>query len=155
MPDRRIRIPADKAEFVDELTDTGQDAGPFMSKADVLAFAAALGLSQSKSVPFAESAADPIRQEVFARQGYDTLINLAGVSAARDAAVLANSEEAENQRANAFEEFANGGLEILKEHLKGVVEGRDRMTRLVQMVSRLRATDKGKEEPLDIDELLS
>ena len=122
MPDRRIRIASDQAEFVKRLLRTEESNGPFRIQADVLAFAASLGASRRRRRRFSQSTREPIRQEVFERQNYVPLMNLIAVFANRDAKVLADTDEMEEARAVAFEEYASGGLEILEQELEGAVE---------------------------------
>lgn len=117
MADRRIRIPKDKVDLVEALCESSRGKQVFSSLAEVLAFAAALGASRKFGVPFQETAKDPIRLEVFNRHGHDTLINLLAVYHEDDAAVLSNTEEMEERRALIFEEYANGGLQVLRKEL--------------------------------------
>ena len=121
MPDRRIRVPKGHHEFIQTLLDTSESTGPFRTQADVLAFAAALGARHDQSAEFDETM-EPIRPEVFTRQGHDMLINLLAVNKASEAKVLANSEEMEDLRAKVFEEYANAGLSLLRGNLKGELD---------------------------------
>src|SRR5262245_21809888 len=122
MIDRRVRFAKDKVEIIKELVASEQTTGPFRLQADVLAFAAALGATRRFPIELGEATTEPIRQEVFDRQGYDTLINLLAVHHADDPLVLADSDEMEDRRITIFEEYANGGLQILQEELKGSVD---------------------------------
>ena len=49
-------------------------------------------------------------------------MNLIAVFAIRDAKVLADTDEMEEARAVAFEQYASGGLEILEQDLEGAVD---------------------------------
>ena len=51
----------------------------------------------------------------------DTLINLLAITDTNDPQILANTDEMAQMRATIFEEFANGGLALLKHKLKGEV----------------------------------
>ena len=122
MIERRIRFAKDKQELVKRFLSSDDGAGPFRLQADVLAFAASLGASRGRREPLPEALGEPIRQEVFDRQGYDTLVNLLAVQAEMSAAVLEDSDEMIARRASIFEEFANGGLSILAEETQRPVE---------------------------------
>lgn len=65
----------------------------------------------------------PIPQENFASLGYDKIIKLLGIVETNDIQILASREdEYEDKRTQIFEEYANGGLEILQTELRGVVD---------------------------------
>jgi dnd system-associated protein 4 len=122
MADHRIRFAKDKAELIKQLTVAGEHNGPFRLIVDVLVFAATLGLYHNRREALNDASGEPIRQEVFDRQGYDTVMNLIAVHAEKSPNILANTEEMTAKRAIIFEEFANGGLEILREELRGAVD---------------------------------
>ncbi len=121
MLERRIGYSKDKAEIIKRLVSTEDNTGLFRRIADVLVFAAALGQERNKRVPLGSSQAEPIRQEVFDRQGYDTMMNLLALHVEGKPEVLADSDKMIEQRANIFEEYANGGLEIIQKELRGAV----------------------------------
>jgi dnd system-associated protein 4 len=150
MIDRRIRIPKDKDEFIEKLLSSDEGLGPFQYKVDVLAFAATVGATRNHKVPFDEVTKEPIRQDVFDRQGYDTIMNLLAVYETGSLTVLSDADEKIEQRASIFEAYANGGLEILKEKFKG---SSDYMNEILLMINER----KKKETPegiTDITELL-
>ncbi len=122
MIERRIRYPQDKTAVIKLLVGDDKNKGPFNRNADVLVFAAALGQSRNKRVKLGSEQAEPIRQEVFDRQGYDTMMNLLALHADGSLDVLADSDEMVELRAEVFEEYANGGLEIMKEELRGAAD---------------------------------
>ena len=119
MLERRIAYSKDKAEIIRRLQSGGDSTGPFSLIADVLTFAAAVGIRRNRRMPLGERTAEPIRQSVFDRQGYDTMMNLIALYAEGRPSVLADSDDAVDARAQAFEEYANGGLEVLQEELRG------------------------------------
>ena len=122
MADRRIGYSKDKIEIIERLVSNEDNTGPFRLIADVLVFAAALGLKRNRRASLTSSCAEPIRHEVFTRHGYDTMMNLLALQAPDGGPeVLAESPDTVDRRAIIFEEYANGGLEILQEELKGVV----------------------------------
>ena len=120
MADRRITYSREHRQLINEL----QDPGPFLSIADVLAFAAALGSRRAdagrRELPQGSGAlGEPIRREIFEGKDYGTLIDLLAVHATKDPEVLNNTDEQEDLRATIFEEYANGGLHYLETQLKG------------------------------------
>lgn len=141
MTERRIGYAKDKADLIQRLVSSEDNTGPFKRKADVLVFAAAIGMKRKRRQAIAHAAADPIRQEVFDRQGYDTMMNLLALHVDGQAEVLAESEEMINQRAKIFEEYANGGLEILQVELKGAVNLLETIVLLIYAERRAEAPD--------------
>jgi dnd system-associated protein 4 len=124
MADIRIKVAKDKAEFLKSLRATEETHGPFQSYADALVFAAALGIRRGKRDPIAEysKSIDPIRQDIFYGKGYNQVINLLAITSKNEPRVLASTDEAEEERVKIFEEYANAGLDILKETMKGSIE---------------------------------
>ena len=58
----------------------------------------------------------------------DTLIKLLGITETQDIGILSPyEEEYEKQRNEIFEEYANGGLEILQNELRGAVDYSERI----------------------------
>jgi dnd system-associated protein 4 len=127
----RISVAKDKAELVKDLTSSDGRMGPFQTFADVIVFAAALGAKHKKRVPLGEISKRepaPIRLEVFAAAGYNWVFNLVGLTESKDIKILSlNEEEYETQRNHIFEEYANGGLEILETELRGAVDYSERI----------------------------
>lgn len=149
MIDRRIKIPKDKDEFIEVLLSGDDGRGPFHLKVDVLAFAAVLGASRNSGTSFEESTKEPIRQDVFSNQGYDTLIDLLAVYKTGSLDILTDTDEKVDERASIFEAYANGGLEILKEKLKGSM---DYTNEILLMINEKRRKEQ-KEGEIDISEL--
>src|SRR5262245_40328851 len=108
---RRVRRPSDKSALLDQLTHEG----PFEAYRDVLGFAASLGFFHGRRVPF-EKTAEPIAWETFTnRQGNEMLVDMIAAAVVDDVNIL--SGDAFEERLRIFEEYANGGLEILQERL--------------------------------------
>jgi dnd system-associated protein 4 len=122
----RIRVAKDKADLVKALISSDGGNGPFKTFADVIVFAAALGVKYKKRVPFEEVSKrepSPIRLEVFISLGYDVVIKLLGITETKDIQILSPyEEEFEKQRNEIFEEYANGGLELLQTELRGSID---------------------------------
>jgi dnd system-associated protein 4 len=152
MPERRIAYAKDKGEFIKRLVASDESSGPFELIADVLAFAAALGLRRGRRIAIVGDTAEPIRQDVFDRRAYDTMMNLVALHDRRDATVLADADEATDQRATAFEEYANGGLTILQEELKGAV---NLLETIVLLVNAERSAGGSEETGFDLSKLVA
>jgi dnd system-associated protein 4 len=152
----RIRIAKDKAELVKALT-LGEDGktGTFQTFADVMVFAAALGAKRSRRSPLTETSREPspISSEVFISRGYDCVFKLLAVTETGNTQILAQPNlEAESDRIRIFEEYANGGLEILREELRGAVDYTDRIL-LIAMGDRTASEQPEKE--FDLSRFLS
>ncbi|MFM7365367.1 MAG: DNA phosphorothioation-associated protein 4 [Cuspidothrix sp.] len=122
----RIRVAKDKADLVKALISSDGGNGPFRTFADVIVFAAALGVKYKKRVPFQEVSKRepvPIRLETFISLGYDIVIKLISITETKDIQILSpHEEEFEKQRNEIFEEYANGGLEVLQGELRGSID---------------------------------
>ena len=121
MAERRISYSRDKVDVIERLVGSENLSGPFRLIADVLVFAAALGFGRKRRIALGSSIGEPIRQQIFDRHGYDTMMNLLALHVQGDVEVLSDTEEMIELRAVIFEEYANGGLEILREELAGAV----------------------------------
>lgn len=131
----KIRIAKDKAELVKALTSGSGSTGPFQTYADAIAFAASLGAKHGKRVALEEiSKREPgsIRLEQFVSMGYDWIIKLLAVTDTQDIKMLSLHEDKYiHQRNQIFEEYANGGLEILQHELRGAVDYTERILLLL------------------------
>lgn len=155
MAEARIKIAKDKAELVKSLrADSNDDTTkPFQTYAEVLVFAAALGAKRDRREPFTEFSKkdpDPIPYEVFRK--YDKVVKLLAVVATKNPRVLADSEEAEESRIKIFEEYANAGLEIIDNELKGSV---DHLERILLFLSSERDEITKQNSDFDLSNLLS
>ncbi|MEI1373702.1 DNA phosphorothioation-associated protein 4 [Nostoc sp. UHCC 0926] len=152
----RIRVAKDKAELVKDLTSSDGGTGPFNTFADVIVFAAALGAKRKKRVPLGEISKrepSPIPQEQFIVRGYNTVINLIAIAEIQDIKVLSLQEGNNNEKRNyIFEEYANGGLEILQSEIRGAV---DYSERILLILSSERFKDNSEEEDFDLSKFLS
>ncbi|MEH2122701.1 DNA phosphorothioation-associated protein 4 [Nostoc sp.] len=152
----RIRVAKDKAELVKDLTSSDGGTGPFQTFADVIVFAAALGAKHKKRVALGEISKrepSPIPQEQFIVRGYNTVINLIAIAETQDIKVLSLQEGNNNEKRNyIFEEYANGGLEILQSEIRGAV---DYSERILLILSHERFQDNSEEEDFDLSKFLS
>jgi len=156
MAANRIRVAKDKAELVKSLVASKDTTGPFQTYVEVMVFAAALGVKYKKRIPLGETTKrepSPIPQENFASLGYDLIIKLLGVNETKDINILSSREEQdEDKRTQIFEEYANGGLEILQNELRGSVDYSERL--LLVLISE-RGTKEQLEEEFDLSKFLS
>lgn len=122
MADIRIKVAKDKAKLVKALRSGEGSTGLFQTYVDVMVFAATLGAKRGKYIPVSEASKkdpDPIPQEHFISKGHDQTINLLAVTHTKAPKILSSDEELERRRIEIFESYANGGLEILQEALRG------------------------------------
>lgn len=122
----RIRVARDKAELVQALVGGNSSSSPFQTYADVLVFAAAFGARWGKRLPLSAISTKepgPISLEIFVSRGYEVAMKLLAIAETKDPKILSVSDSnAEAQRIEIFEEYANGGLEKLQEELRGAVD---------------------------------
>lgn len=104
---KRIRRPS---EFDDMLTDMTSKK-VFETYKDALIFAACLGFKRKKRVSFTKSG-EPIDLQIFSAEFNTSVINIIAVAESSDLSYMGQDKEAE--RITAFEEYACGGLEIIK-----------------------------------------
>lgn len=154
MAERRIRFAKRQAEFMRSLLAQEDEGGggPFRTQVDVLAFAAAVAARENQVCELGEAAKEPIRYEVFERRNYDALINLLAVYRTERPSVLADTSEAEAERAEVFESYATAGLDILAEELKGAPELQEALLMFIRrVVAEHRSGDR---EEFDLREFL-
>lgn len=154
MADRRIKIAKDKSKLVKELKVSDNTTGPFQTYVDVLLFAAALGVKHKKRVPLVEFTKDldPIRRDYFYQPKSELIINFLALSEIQSQLILANNEESDEQRLTIFEEYANGGLEILQQELRGAV---DYSEQILLILSSERFRQEQQTEEFDLSKFLS
>lgn len=150
----RIRVAKDKADLVKSLVDLPSTTGPFPTYADVMVFAASLGAKRKKRSPLGTIAKEPspIALEVFVSRGYDRVLKLLAIAETQDTKILSPTDEiAEEKRIHIFEEYANGGLDILRDELRGAV---DYSERLLLILSAERFKKETPEEGFDLSRFL-
>lgn len=151
----RIRIAKDKSDLVKALTQAEDNTGLFQTYADVMVFGAALGSQRKKRVSLEEISKrdpSPIAIEVFWSRGYDSVIKLIAIADSKDTKILSPSDaKIEANRINIFEEYANGGLEILQDELRGSV---DYAERILLILASERDRQPNLEEEFDLSRFL-
>ena len=151
----RVRVAKDKADLVQKLLDTKGTTGNFQTYADIVIFAASFGIKHQKRVPLKEISQTepaPISLEVFISRGYDWVIKLIAIAHTQDINILsAYDADAEAQRVKILEEYANGGLEQLREELRGAV---DYTERLLLILNSERFAEEKTDEEFDLSRFL-
>ena len=111
--DRRVRRAKDKEAVITQLTDDGV----FATLRDALVFAAALGYDRNTSRPIAASD-EPVRWDTMVKNPYFEAI--VDMICAADPEIRPEQlgDQFLDDRLSVFEEFANGGLEILERELR-------------------------------------
>lgn len=148
----RIQIDQKKAAFVKALRTSESGIGPFQTYADVMTFAAAVGIKYGNRLPlgkFSRSDPDPIPQDQFKDEA---LIRLLSVVASEDPRILSDTDEDDTQRVKIFQEYANGGLEILQQKLQGAV---DYSEQILLVLRAEMTTDSSLIDTLSLKQLLS
>jgi dnd system-associated protein 4 len=129
--ENRIRVAKDKAELVKSLIASPENNSPFGTYADAVLFAAVLGAKHHRRTPLGEISKKepgPISIEIFIARGYDAVIKLIAIAATENINVISpDRSDVEQQRIQIFEEYANGGLEILDRELRGAVDYTERI----------------------------
>lgn len=108
----RVRRSSEKEDLLASIVD----GNPFQSIATALTFAAALGYAQGRRVPLAK--VDPgtnIRWEIFQQVDGAVLAGMIAAGATDEVAIVAPDRV--EDRILFFEEYANGGLEVLSEEI--------------------------------------
>jgi hypothetical protein len=85
---------------------------------ELLCFAACLDHSRGLSLSF-ENSAEPVPWHVFDNSGKDSIVNLVAAVASEDFAIVGTDRFVEKLRV--FEEYADGGLQILSELIDNVL----------------------------------
>lgn len=155
MAEGKIRIPKDKVKLIKELTDGDSDKKVFDSMADCMTFAAAYGYSRGKRISFNETASDPIRYHIFEGRNYDTFFHLLAMYIENDAHVLGDTDEMFLKRAKIFEEYSNGGLDLLQYELSNNSNAIDPLFAIIskQINTNDRSFNNDPDGGFDIDDL--
>lgn len=107
-----MRRPQEKEDVLDRIVDNN----PFDTRYRALTFAAALGFARGRRTPLGPvDASVSIRWELFREVGADVLAGMIAVTETDETEILAPDRV--QDRIDIFEEFASGGLEILREEL--------------------------------------
>ncbi|MEH2025178.1 DNA phosphorothioation-associated protein 4 [Nostoc sp.] len=153
MAANRIRVAKDKAELVKSLVASKDTTGPFQTYVEVMVFAAALGVKNKKRIPLDLISKDlsPLRQDYFT-SSFTLLINLLAITETENIKIIDDDNVADEQRIHIFEEYANAGLEIIQNELRGAV---DYSERLLLIISYERTNVEQQDEEFDLTKFLS
>jgi dnd system-associated protein 4 len=115
---KRIHRAKDKQEIIETLTS--DSLGVFKEIWRLQLFAAQVGLTHSKRVPLeAVDSGKGIDQSTFGNcSAWPGILYLIAITEANSADPLSSTQDAEDLRISAFEEYSNGGLEMLRDHFK-------------------------------------
>lgn len=154
MAANRIKIAKDKADLVKALVASNEKTAPFQTYVEVLVFAAALGVKHKKRTIVEEVSKrdpDPIPQEHFISRGYDLIIKVLAVTDTKTLSIL-SSNDSEVAYIEIFEEYANGGLEILQSELRGAV---DYLERILLLLNYEGTNKEEKTEEFDLSKFIN
>ncbi len=129
---KRIQRASDKESIITLLTS--ESVGAFRENWRVVFFAALIGYKNGRRDPLGSvQTGEGIRQDSFANNPvWHGMLYLLGLVETNSTDVLQSTEEAENERIKIFEEYANGGLAILKEHFASSNESLDSLLTFIQ-----------------------
>lgn len=146
----RVPIAQDKAALVKALRAKDDGTGLFLTHADLLTLAATIGFSNRKRVPIGKiiyKDPDPVLQEQFRDP---SIIKLIALAETQDPKVLASDEESDRLRVQIFQEYANGGLELMSKELYGISNPLERTLLILYSERQKQQADS---EELDLDRL--
>jgi len=111
----RLRRAKDKEIIFQALTD-GSDEAPFNKLKDVFLFAACLGFLEEKADEFS-NVGGQIPWTVFNDDADQAIVDALAYGDTDDLTCLLDSEEKRKKKFNIVEQYANGGMTILKKKL--------------------------------------
>jgi dnd system-associated protein 4 len=128
---RRVQRATDKEEAIKILTQTPQS--PFKEIWALMIFAAMLGFQEGRRVPLkAVDTGKGIDLRYFSNSpAWPGVVYLLALVDAEKADVLMGDPKMEEERTRLFEEYANGGLSILKDKLESSGYSLDSLCQLV------------------------
>jgi dnd system-associated protein 4 len=133
---KRIMRASDKEGFIQELMH--EQVGIFREIWRLLLFAAQIGVQQRRREVL--KATDPgkgIDQSTFGNAGsWPGILYLIGIVDVGDSAILAGTAEGDDQRIQLFQEYANGGLSVLREFFKDRTVDLDGLLAFIQSNQR-------------------
>ena len=118
---------------------------------DLMCFAAMLGFSEGKRVPLSENhQKQDIQKQIFIDDGKINNIFLIALAETKDANILRDDEETDITKI--FEEYANGGFEIIKSwemDMPDDIEGDKFVVNGLIKHGYLKINEEGSEEPVN------
>jgi dnd system-associated protein 4 len=118
-------------------------------------FAAVLGAKQNQRVALGEISKKepgPISVEIFIARGYDAVMKLIAIAATENINVISPDRvDVEQQRIQIFEEYANGGLEILHQELRGAVDYTERILLMLSVTANSEGNASSDDRSTEFD----
>jgi dnd system-associated protein 4 len=129
---KRIQRASDKQAIIELLTS--ERVGAFREIWRLLLFAALVGFKNGRREPLgATQSGEGIRQDSFANNPvWPGALYLLGLVETQSTEILSAPETSEDERIRIFEEYANGGLAILKEQFERSQESLDSLLTFIQ-----------------------
>jgi dnd system-associated protein 4 len=125
MAERRVYIDKNLVDFVKILADSDSEKRVFNNMAQCLAFAAAYGFKNNSRLKIERASTkevEPINFQYFENSNVESLFVLLSLATETDyKKALSDSEESSELRVSTFEEYAKGGLTLLKKELSGLI----------------------------------
>lgn len=142
---KRIHRARDKEDIINALM--GEKVGVFREIWRLLLFAAQIGIKNGKRLPLSSvDSGKGIDQSTFGNcPSWPGVCHLISLVEENSSDVLSGSAEAEDLRLTIFQEYANGGLEILKEHFQ------DRSIELDTLIGFIEDHSKSAGREVDLD----
>lgn len=142
LADERIRRPKKFNEVFDQLTGKSQNA-IFKSYAQLMIFAASVGFYYKNKKPFTTSD-EPIRIHIFNNQDYfHSVFNMISFLESNKDIQIFDSKNL-NKRIKIFEEYAFGGLEIIKSEVLDP-PGENYLENLLALITKVADNDSDDE----------
>ena len=113
-----VRRPKEYEQMLEELCNS--DKGIFLTYKHALVFAACLGYKRGKRITFKKSS-EPIRLHIFKGDYDESIFQGLALCETKDPSIM--SDDNQDRRINIFEEYAAGGLEIIKSRIHSAPEG--------------------------------
>lgn len=137
---KRIQRASDKESIIEILTS--DSVGAFREIWRLLFFAAMVGFKNGKREPLTSTqTGEGIRQDSFANNPvWLGTVYLLGLVETGGTSVLRSTEDAEDERIKIFEEYANGGLQMLKETFETSNGNLDTLLTFIQSQTESSAT---------------
>jgi dnd system-associated protein 4 len=129
---KRIQRASDKEAIITILTS--ESVGAFRENWRVIFFAAIVGYKNGRRDPLiGVQTGEGIRQDTFANNPvWQGTLYLLGLVETESPDILQSTEDAEDERIKIFEEYANGGLAILKDYFASSNESLDSLLTFIQ-----------------------
>lgn len=145
---KRIMRSKDKAEIIDELMS--DNVGVFREIWRLLLFAAQIGVKNKRREPLTSpDSGSSIRQDIFGNcNSWPGIVYIIGLTETGDSALLAGDSYGDEKRITMFEEYANGGLAVLKEYFSANPLNMDSL--LTYIETNTIAPDQTKDREIDL-----